>query len=666
MGAVKFDPVRLEIFKNKFTAIAEEMGHVIKRTATTAYVAEVSDFATALATPDGEFFGYPLRVGVTAYVNLNIAGLIRAFDHYEEGDVVVTNDPYLSGAAATQLPDVTFIKPIFWAGRPICYAFTFCHATDVGGKVPGSVSPTAWDVWQEGVRIPPTKIYKAGVLNTEFVNWFKANSRMPEDNWGDMRALLAAMNTAEERIHELIARYGVGEVTAAFGAVLDYARAKAERIIAGLPKVTATFVDYLDDDHVSNVPVRLQVTLTIGEREIHLDYTGSDPQVPAAFNIPTLGRPHPWITFRLASLFYTIDPLVPFNAGLLRPVRVTLPLTSVVNPEFPGAFGVRFATALRSNEAILGALAKALPGRIPAAGGGSMVPLTLAEPDFASGRRRVFTIQALLGGTGASPGRDGVDARNCELASLNNNPVELVEKRTSIIVRQYGIRPDSGGPGAWRGGSGAVFEFQCTRAGSVITARGMERHRFQPWGLAGGGPGAAARTILNPGTADERELGRIDAVILEPGDVVRVYTAGGGGYGDPLQRDPALVAADVAQGYVTPAGAESEYGVVFRDDATMPGRLAVDLPATLARRQEMAAGGARTGLCPARTAYERVWTEEAQAALRAILFAQPVDVRRWVRDRLVAMACQRFPDQPLTAAQIAALWAELSASVGSK
>jgi N-methylhydantoinase B len=626
----KTDPIQLEIFRNKFRSIAEEMANVVQRTASTIFVVETADFTTSLATPKGEFFGVPLKLAITTYVSLDCSGLIKAVNPWEKGDIVITNDPYTTEAAVTQATDITVMKPVFYDDELIAFIYSFAHCTDVGGKVPGSISPTNWDIYQEGIRIQPTKLYKRGELNREFLDHYLANVRAPDDNWGDLKALVSALNTGEVRLLEMIERYGLAAVKQGMDDVLEYAALKAEQALEQIPDGSYEFVDYLDDDIVTPIPLRLSLKLQVDGGRVTMDWRKSDPQTRAAFNIPTAGKRHPWLTYRTSSFAYSNDPAIPFNAGLARPVSVLLPEASVVNAKFPAAFGVRFPTALRATDVTLGAMAQAAPGKMPAAGAGAMTPVLLSEPDFATGKRKVVTIQVLLGGTGGHPGGDGIDARNGEISTLRNTPVEVSEGVASIVVRRYGIRPDSGGPGYHRGGTGLVFEFQVRKPGSLLTARGLERYKFQPWGVNGGKAAANARTILNPDTPDEKDVGRIDALSLKPGDVVRFLTAGGGGWGDPFTRQPERVLWDVLNGLVSAEAAARDYGVVIVDGQ-------VDAEQTRQLRAARQTNGRPEGFDfgPAREAYEQVWSTDLRDALAELLYSLPIDARDYVRVELV-------------------------------
>jgi N-methylhydantoinase B len=512
-------------------------------------------------------------------------------------------------------------------------------------------------VYQEGVRIRPSKLYRAGELDGQVLSQLLDNARVPGDSWGDVKATVAALNTGEERLMELAAHYGRPRVCRAMQDVLRYAEDRARDLFRRIPDGEYEFSDFLDDDVFSESPVRLAVRLQVKDGRVHLDYSGCDIQSAAAFNIPTLGRPHPWVTYRLISFLYSSDPRIPVNAGLLRGVTATLPEGSIVNCTFPAAVGLRTTTSLRLMDVIHGALAKALPGELPAAPGGATTPVVLAEPDPHGGGRRVMTLEPLVGGTGGSISRDGVDARDVGLSNLRNNPIEVVESESSLLIREYGVRPDSGGPGRYRGGTGVVLEFEAGVPGTVITARGMERQRFRAWGIAGGRCGARAEAILNPGRADERELRKIDLLRMEPGEVLRIATPGGGGYGDPFERSPEQVLEDVRRHVVTIEHAREAYGVAIVDGAVDERESAA---LRLSPREPRPDFDFDFG--PERLEHERVWNPAMYEHLAEILAGLPSATRPHARVALIAAV-----DRELKAADTVALeriWTGLRAGMG--
>src|SRR3990172_2748828 len=478
---MRTNPVMLEMLMQRFRSVAEEMGHSVQRTGYTAFVNETADLGVALVTPKGEIFGYPLGIGITTFVNLDMSDAFGAFDHYDEGDIVVTNDPYTSGAMSSHLPDVNVYRPVFHDGELLCFTFAYVHSTDVGGNVAGSLTPSNYEVFQEGIRIPPLKLYRRDELNEDILKLILNNCRIPADNWGDLRAMVTALKVGERRVHELIERYGRENFLSAMDDCLAYSETRVRSQIRRIPPGTYRFHDYLDDDVVSEIPVRLEVAVTVMGDSLHLDFAGTDPQLKAAFNLYSANKPHPWLIYRLMSLFFTMDPGIPLNAGMMRPVSVSSPEGSVVNCVFPAAVGLRTTMGVRLQDAVMGALAQALPEFVPAAGSGTIVPLLFAEPSPTGRGGGGHGPEPLSGGTGGGSRADGLHARDVvDLANLRNSPLETVESKSSTRVFVYGLRPDSAGAGKFRGGCGVVFEVEVLAPDCVIIARGMERLRFQP------------------------------------------------------------------------------------------------------------------------------------------------------------------------------------------
>lgn len=632
---MRTDPVLLEILGNKAAATAEEMGFTLQRTGRTLYVKETADFGTALVKPDGKFFAYPNAIGVSGFIDLDCGPTIRGAGALEPGDVVITNHPFASEGLATHTPDVHLVQPYFHGGRIACYGWSFVHVSDVGGAVPSSISPRNRELFQEGFLIPPMKLMRRGEMNPDFVTLFRANCRTPDANLGDIKAMLAALEVGRRRVEEMIAQHGSDAFAAVQDDLVTYTANRARAVLRKIPDGTYTFWDYLDDDLATNIPLRIRVALTARDGEIELDFTGTDPQVAAAYNIPTMGRRHPWLTLRIVAFVCTNDPTIPLNEGVFRHVTVKAPTGTIVNPEFPAATGVRHATAIRVNDVLNGALAQAVPALMPAGAGGVVVPVVLAEPTTAGGRRNVVVIEPMVGGMGARQGHDGVDGRDSGISNLSNNPLETVEADAAIEAIDYSLRPDSGGPGQWRGGVGLCLRFRVRKDGASILGRGMERFRFQPYGLAGGRPGQCARTILNEGLPSERDLGKIDMVELKAGDTVTVMTPGGGGFGDPFARDEEAVRADVRRGLVSAEAAERYYGVLIRDGA-------IDAPATRAKRSARGsapAGAARSvDFGPQRAAWESVMPDGRANALAAALMALPGSMRQQARAEIIGRA----------------------------
>ncbi len=628
MSAPKTDPVQLEILRNRFKAIVEEMASVTLRTGFTVFVKETSDFGACLVAPTGEVLSAPTEASVSLMVGLPGWEAINAFDTYEEGDVGIANDPDTTKGLSTHLPDIWLWKPIFAEGEIIAFAFNFIHSSDVGGRVPGSISPTSTDIFQEGIRIPPLKLMRKGVLNQDIVDLILINCRIPDQNWGDIKAQLASIATAERRVKELVVRYGREVVKAGIVDLLDSAESRARKLITGIPDGTYRASDYMEVETGVARPIRIELAMTVDGDTIILDFTGTDLQVPAAFNLPTWGqRGHYMMALALLNYFRTLDPDIPYNSGLIRPVRMELPKGSIVNPDPLLAYGVRAATFIRVMDCIMACLAQALPEATPAASSGAIAIVLLSAIDRETGERRITVAQPLSGGSGARPRQDGIDGTSFTGGWLRNVPNEVLEGEMPILVEEYGYAKGSAAPGKNRGGSAIVFRFRNLEAGTLMTARGLERFRFQPWGFRGGHPGTTSRVVLNPGADREKNLGQLDLLELQAGDVVEFVTPSGGGYGDPLERLPTAVLDDVEAGYIDAKDAARDYGVVSRE-----GRL--DEAATGLERERRLKPVELFAMGTARAVYEALWPEDVQRVLIAALMMKPARLRNLLRRRL--------------------------------
>lgn len=624
------DKVLLEVLRNRFQGVVNEMGTAIQRTGHTMFIKETADFGSVLVTPEGEIFSAPLNVGVTVLIGTPMGDAIRAVDRYEEGDVLIANDPGSTGAMSTHLPDLYVWRPIFVDGELLCFAWTFLHCSDIGGKVPGSISPTSFDLFQEGFVIPPTKLVKAGELNEEFLAVLHKNSRIPDQNWGDLKALLAALTIGDRRVHALADRYGVPVLRGGMHALLDYADAQARTIIADLPDGSYAFHDYMEG-HVANLgAIRIALTMHVRGDRLYLDFADTDPQVPASINMPTAGKTGHWmIVPALVKYFKTVDPHITYNSGMVRAIELGIPEGSLLNPDPHAAVGTRAATMFRVFDVVSACLAQAKPDSVPAAGSGQGSIVVVSTIDLHSGEKKISVVQPLCGGCGGRPHKDGLDGVDFSLGSLRNVPTESLETEMPVLILEYALREDSCGHGTYRGGNGVRLRMKTLTPHTQITARGMERYLFRPWGLYGGGHGTTGFTRL---TRDgvEHDLGQIDLLDLQPGDVVHFATQGAGGYGDPLERDPARVLEDVLEELVSAASAFGAYGVVVRDGE-------LDLPGTNARREALR-GRTRKGgtfdFGPEREAFEAIWTPELQSAIQRVVFEAPPPLRHFLKQQL--------------------------------
>ena len=627
------------------------MGYVIERTSYSSYVTESADYATALTLPGGEFFAYPKTAGVTNFMGLSLDRAIAEFGGNEAmhpGDIIITNDPYTTNGLSTHLPDVHVFKPIFHAGELVCYAWSYVHTGDVGGCVPSSLTPAAKDIQMEGLRIPPVALYKGGELNRDVWNILMCGSRMPTLLMGDISSMVSAVNTAEQKLHEVIKKFGVDTVKGSMVDLMEQSERRARQIIEEIPDGAYRFADYLDDDVESDVPIRLAVEVRVEGSDITLDFSDCDPQTATAFNLITNGSHHSYLYQGLINYIITADPFIPVNGGLTNPIHIIAPSGTIVNAEYPAAGGIRHPVSLRLYNAVLGALAQVIPDKVQAAGGGQASIVTLSIPDESrGGAYRANVVEPMGGGGGGQYGMDGVHGIDHSSGFLKNTPVESLEKRTGILVHRYELIPDSAGAGEFRGGNAIRLDFEPLAEGALVGARGEERMRFQPWGLQGGKAGVLGRAVLNPDTDREQELEKLKMLPVEMGNIISLRSPGGGGWGDPAKRDPALVQKDVEQGLLSPEGAKRDYGVVLRDGA-------VDEAATAACRAAMAPAEDIYDLGPARERYEAVWTAEASDALARRLQTLPVCRRTVCKHRMHTL----FADagRALTKADIDAAW----------
>jgi N-methylhydantoinase B len=615
------DPVRTEVMRNRFAAIAEEASNIAYRSAYTTFVKQTQDYQVALASLDGEFFAYPVHAGVTSSVCQNLRGLVDeiGIDNLGPGDVIISNDPFSGDALCTHTMDIHLIRPVFRDRRPIAFAWAFIHASDIGGAAPGSILPTSYEVFQEGVRIRPSFFYRNGALNQPLWQFFADNSRIPDLIWGDLQAMLSGLALLDRRTQELCDRYGTQELLASVADVLALSELKSRAAIARLDDGEYVFHEYLEAFQGEGF-IFLQAKMIKRGETLEMDFSGSDPQVRYALNFTTGARSHPFLCMPVVNWILTVEPTIPISGGIIRPIRTHAPRGSFMNAAFPAAMGNRWVAVMRVYDAILACLDQAVPGGIAAAGAGQAGIISLASTDPRSGRRHVSVIEPFVGGSGGRRSGDGVDGIDQPVGFLKSAPIEIVELETPLVIRRFALEPGSPGPGRFRGGHAMRIEIENRGLSSVMTVRGLERFRFQPWGFNGGGAGAHARCILNPGSNSERDVGPIDALELSRGDLLCMITPSGGGFGDPLTRDPARVLEEVLDGLLSPEEARMLYGVVIRD-------IAVDTSATREARRLSRSEHRLFTLGYARETLERTWPPRVSAALALAVSSAPATVR---------------------------------------
>ena len=627
---MSLDNASLQVLANYCAAAAESMGWTLMRTAHSTFVKETEDFSCQVLTPEGLTVASPKTFGATWYTGLDYGGVIGRFD-YSEGDICITSDPY-AGSVATHTPDVHMWKPVFRDGRLICFVGNHIHNTDVGGAVPATLSRSLTEIHQEGLRIPPLRLMRDGVMNDDLLQLISRNVRLPEQNWGDLNAQIACVNVGERKIHEIIDRFGLDPFSTGLTALLDYAEKQSRALIASLPDGEWFFADYCDEDSAGGYPVRIAVTLRIHGDSLTIDFTGSDPQLVASLNMPTGGlERHSLAMVGVVYSLYSLDPTLTLNYGLVRPVRAIMPAGTIMHAVSPAAVGMRSLTCNVVQTAVIGAFARAVPGRLPASPSNGL-SLMNVKTATRTGQAVMASVGPVGGGAGGGPKADGAEGSGANMSFLKNTPVEINEAEVPIRIHRYGLVPDTGGPGRWRGGSALEMEFQVFAPQTMVTARNRDRSVMSAWGLAGGQSGATSRFAKNPAGPNTVELGSQDVVLCEPGDTLLIQGPGGGGYGDPLDRPVEEVTDDIARGFVSPACARSDYGVVLATDGS------VDTPATTRLRGDLGRQrvAAEFGHGPGRQAFEAVWTDARYAVLTRLLAAAPITWRFFIKHRVFA------------------------------
>jgi N-methylhydantoinase B len=477
---------------------------------------------------------------------------VHPADTLGPGDVVVLNDPYMGSG---HLPDTFAMSPAFAGDTLAGYVVSAVHLTDVGGAAPGSQAVVGvTELVQEGLRLPPTKVYERGRPVEEILRLIAANVRVPEPVLGDIRAQRAALHVGARKLAELHALTGADVFAGAVERILDSSEAAVRQELAGLPDGTYRFVEHLDDCGPGTDPIRMEVAVTIDGSEVHYDFTGSGSQTRSSLNCT--------LTYTTAYCYWVTKAIttrdsIPQNEGQLRPVRVTAPQGCFFNAVPPAALAGRAIMNQRIAEVVFGALAQAIPERVCAASGQWVNPIFGGiHPE--SGRPFVY-YDYVFAGVGARRAKDGLDAIS-PVVSVENIPIEAQEARNPIVVERLELIPDSGGAGRTRGGLGVRKDVRML-ADDVSLTNLTDRQRFAPYGLDGGAPGMLGETVLNPGTPDERRIHSKETVRLRRGDVVSFRCSGSGGFGPPQERPRERVLDDVREGLVSPAAAREQYGL---------------------------------------------------------------------------------------------------------
>jgi len=549
------------------------MATTIIRTAHSTVVRDGMDFSSALCDAQGETIAQAVRVPFhLGSIPTAMASLLGHYgDRVRPVDVFIMNDPFDGGM---HLQDIFVVKPVHLDGALIGWAVTTAHHGDVGGRLPGSSACDNTEIFQEGLRMPWVRFYAEGEAVEEVHKLIEANMRIPRMTFGDLGAQVAACSVAERALQALATRYGADELARLEAELIDYTERLVRQEILTWPEGTATFTDYLGSDGIDAVDVPITATITIEGDEVTADLTESAPMVRGSLNSTR--------SFVLACVYQAVRCAltleVPNTAGAFRPVRVLTKPGTVAEVVMPGASSMRGVTGFRVLDAINGALAQLIPDRVPAAGEGGNT-LAIFGADTPGGGDRFVFYELIVGTWGGTPTWDGNDGLTNPASLAGNIPIEVAEFEFPIVVERYGLVPDTGGAGEHRGGLAIERVWRCLTPDTSLIVR-SDRADRPPYGLSGGEPGATSSNLLQHPDGTEERLPAMFSITIGEGDVYVHRTAGGGGWGEPLARDPVAVAADVANGKVSAEAARERYGVVVDDDAI------VDEAATASLRGE--------------------------------------------------------------------------------
>ena len=570
------DPILLAVLNGRLVQIADEMDATLYRSAFNPIIAEAHDACHGLyhaqtgATLVQGTTGLPIFVGAMAFAVKAVIDKANADGNLEAGDTYLFNDPYDGG---THLNDFRLVRPLFWNGKLFAWLASVGHWLDVGCNVPGNFNAKATESFQEGFRVPPVKLARAGVIQQDIIDILAANSRVPKSNWGDLNGQLNALDLGERRVQALLEDYGEELVASA----LDLLTARAEKLmranIANLPDGTYSYDDFLDNDGITDVPLSIALDLVISGDTMRLDFSRSSPPCDGPLNIA--------LSTTVACCYVALKHIftdVPANAGCLAPIEFVIPNTTLLAVSAPRPVGGYTETILRVIDTVFGAFAKVAPQRANGSPFATINALSLSG--WREHGRRWVMFCFFGGGLGGNPETDGLNHGNNPISTATIPPAEILESLYPVMFTQWALRPDSGGPGFNRGGLGAIYEIEALAGGATDVSLLGERGKFPPFGVNGGKSAALNRFVYQTDSGERTPplVSKVTDIRIVAGQHVRLETPGGGGFGDPMTRDPVRVGRDVNLGYVTKAAARNEYGVVIGENG------AVDTAATAALR----------------------------------------------------------------------------------
>jgi len=561
------DPVTLAVLNGRLVQIADEMDATLFRSAFNPIIAEAHDACHGLyhaengATLVQGTSGLPIFVGAMAFAVKAVIDKVARDGGLEPGDTYIFNDPYDGG---THLNDFRLVRPVIRNGKVFVWLASVGHWLDVGGNVPGNFNAKATESFQEGFRVPPVKLVRGGVLQQDIIDILAANSRVPQSNWGDLNGQLNALDLGERRLNALLDEHGEGTIATAMAQLSARAEALMRANIAALPDGTYSCDDFLDNDGVTDTPLRIGLDLTIKGDRMTLDFSRSAPPCDGPLNIAR--------STTVACCYVALKHLftdVPANAGCLAPIEFVIPDTTLLGVSAPRPVGGYTETILRVIDTIFGAFAKAAPERANGSPFATINALSLAG--WREHGRRWVMFCFFGGGLGGNPEGDGLNHGNNPISTATIPPIEILESLYPVLFTQWALRPDSGGPGRHRGGLGAIYEVEALADGGAEVFLLGERGKYPPFGVNGGGSAVLNRFVYetDSGEATPPLVSKVTDIKIRRGQKVRLETPGGGGFGDPATRDPACVARDVRLGYVSRLAALDSYKAVLLDDGSL-------------------------------------------------------------------------------------------------
>jgi N-methylhydantoinase B len=556
----KADAVTMQVIRYGLDAIADDMGYNLMRMGRTTIVKEIMDINCAVLDASGGILAQAHLCPLMMFsLPTTATNMLKHIDTFEEGDVIICNDPYLGGQ---HLLDMQFFSPVLFDGKVIAFVANIAHQLDMGGSVPGGVAGGLTEIYQEGLRLPFVKLYRGGVEDRQIFNIISKNIRVPEKTLEDFRAQAATTVGGVQRVKGLVAKYGVETFLKCTEMLLDYGEDLVRKAFTAMPDGDYTGSDYVDDDGISDEPFKVQINVHIKGDEMFVDFQGTSSQAQGNINCP-------WSCTQ-GGVFYTIvgivDPYMVVNSGTFRPIHVASDVGLITNPSPPAGVTARSQVMTKITEAMLKAMSTVVPSRVVSGSHGQACTCSFSGVYPETGKRFTY-IEIQGGGAGARHNKDGPDGQDLHLGRFLNTPVEAAEIENPVMIERYEFIPDSGGAGEHRGGLSLRRD---TRFLTDVTwARYSDRQKFKPQGLFGGKEGTKGELVLNPGTAGEQKQKSKGVTKLKAGDVLSIRLPGSGGYGDPIKRDPEKIRWDVLNAKVSLESAKDDYLVIFNDDLTI-------------------------------------------------------------------------------------------------